>query len=280
MAGEVDWWQQVPADLVPLLQKAGGITVTAPDTVGSVGVFGLNHQQAPFNNPKLRQAMLYAVDQKDYMSAAAGDQKYWRTCYSYYPCNTPNASEAGAEALMAPRDLAKAKALVKESGYKGERIVLLDATDYSAVHAEAAVTADLLQQLGLKVEVQAMDWGSVLTRRAKHGSVEEGGWSIYHTSLSGADAIDPAVSLGLRGNGDKAWFGWPEDPQMEALRDRWIDSEDPVEQKRIAVDLQVQAFKTVPFIPLGRFDIPTAYRKTLDGIILAPLLVMWNVEKR
>jgi peptide/nickel transport system substrate-binding protein len=279
-AGEVDWWWQVPPDLVPLLEKRGGVTVAATDPIGFTGVFRFNHLHPPFDNVKIRQAVLTALDQTDYMTAVAGDKRFWRTCYSFYTCGTPMASEAGADALKGKRDLEKAKALVKAAGYNGERVVVMDASDYPAVHAEALVTADLLQRLGFNVDLQTSDWGTVLTRRAKRSGVEDGGWSVFHTSFTGPDALDPSVNQGLRANGDKAWFGWPTDPELETLHDRWLDTEDLAAQKEIATALQAEAFRAVPYIPIGQFAIPTAYRNNLSGLITSPVLEMWNVEKK
>jgi len=280
MAGEVDWWQQVPTDLIPLLKRNKAIRVAASDPLGYQGILRFNHLQPPFNNPKLRRAVLAALDQKEYLQAVAGDPAYWRTCYSFYTCGTPMATEAGADALKAPRDLERAKALVKESGYQGEKIVVLDATDYAAVHAEALVTADLLKRIGLNVELATSDWGTVLTRRAKRGPVEEGGWSIFHTSFQGPDALDPVVNNGLRADGTRAWFGWPSDPKLEELRNRWLASEDFAEKQKLAAEAQVEGFASVPYIPLGQFAIPTAWRDDLDGIILSPVIEIWNVEKK
>ena len=58
------------------------------------------HRMPPFNNPKMREAVLNLVDQKDYMEAVAGDQKYWKTCAALFICGTPFETEAGADALL------------------------------------------------------------------------------------------------------------------------------------------------------------------------------------
>lgn len=279
-SGEVDWWQQVPTDLVPLLRKNDKIHVAASDPLGYQALLRFNQLQPPFNNIKLRRAVLSVIDQKEYMQAVAGDPEYWRTCYSFYACKTPLATEAGAEALMGKRDIEQAKELVKASGYKGERVVILDATDYAAVHAEALVTLDLLKRIGINAELSTSDWGTLLTRRSKRGPVEEGGWSIFHTSFQGPDATTPANNDGLRTNGDKAWFGWPTDAAIEALRNQWVLSEDPGEQQEIAADIQREGFQSVPYIPLGQFAIPTAWRDTLTGVLASPVVELWNVEKR
>jgi len=280
-AGEVDWWQQLPPDLVPLLKKNKDITVANIDPIGSIGIMRFNQLQPPFNNEKLRQAALYVVDQTDVMTALAGeDKKNWRTCYSVFPCGTPMANDAGNAALAGKRDPAKAKELVKESGYKGERIVMMTATDQPIVNSQAQVIADELRQIGLNIDLQAMDWGTLITRRAIKEPVEKNGWSIFFTWFVGPDMVNPALNFPLRANGVKAWFGWPTDDKLEALRAQWLDAPDLAAQKKIAAEAQTEAFISVPFIPTGQFVIPTAYRSDLKGVVPAPIVFMWNVEKK
>lgn len=279
MAGEVDWWQQAPADLAPVLQKNKDITVTTVDPLGSMGIFRFNHLQPPFNDPRMRQAVLQVADQKDYMAAVAADAKNWRTCYSFFPCGTPMSNDAGSEAMGGKRDFDKARQLVKEAGYKGEKIVVMAATDQPIVYAQGLVTADLLKRIGLNVDLQAMDWGTLITRRASKEPVDKGGWNIFFTWTIAPDLLDPAVLSALRGNGDKAWFGWPTDTKIEALRGQWLDA-DFAGQKKLAAEVQEEAFKSVPYIPTGQFVIPTAFRKNIDGVIISPVMFMWNVEKK
>ena len=278
ITGEVDWWQQVPIDAVPLLQKTPGVTVRELEPLRYMGNMAINHLQPPFNNIKLRQALLRAVDQAQYMAAIGGDTSYAAPCYSVYGCNVPMTSEAGSDVLKPPRDLDAARRLVADSGYKGETAVVLDATDYGAAHTLALVTADLLRRLGIVVDLQAMDWGTVLTRRTKKDPVEQGGWSLFFGSMAGVDAMDPMNNFQLRGSGDKAWFGWPTDPELEELRTAWIFAEDDAARRRLADQIQEAAFRNVPYIPLGQFAIPTAYRN-ISGVVPAPAVVMWNVAK-
>jgi peptide/nickel transport system substrate-binding protein len=278
-AGEVDWWQQLPPDLVPLLQRNKDISVANVDPLGSVGVMRFNQLQPPFNNEKLRQAMLYIVNQQDVMTALAGDPDNWKTCYSVYTCGTPMASEAGAAPLKGKRDLAKAKELVKESGYNGERIVLLSATDQPIVNAQANVVAAEMREIGLNVDLQAMDWGTLITRRASRQPVDKNGWSVFFTWFVGPDMLNPALSFPLRANGEKAWFGWPTDDKLEALHAQWMEAPDLAAQQKIAQQLQEEAFASVPFVPTGQFVIPTAFRKNLKGVAIAPVVFLWNVEK-
>jgi peptide/nickel transport system substrate-binding protein len=280
-AGEADWYEQPPADLVPVFAANKDVVVTTVDPLGNHGILRFNHVLPPFDNVKLREAVLNLVDQKDYMRAAAGDPKYWKTCAALFVCGAPLESNAGADALLKGPDLAKAKRLIEEAGYKGERIVLMSATDQPIVHGQALVTLEALRKAGLNVDFQANDWGTLITRRASKEPLDKGGWSIFHTWAAAPDLFSPAVNIPLRANGDKAWFGWPTDDKIESLIDAWFKATDLAAQKKLAADIQVEAYTNdVPYIPTGQFVIPTAYRKNLDGIIIAPVVFLWNVEKK
>jgi peptide/nickel transport system substrate-binding protein len=279
-AGEADWYEQPPADLLPILAKSKDVVVASVDPLGSHGILRFNFVQPPFNNQKMRQAVLALVDQKDYMRAVAGDEKNWQVCWSLFVCGTPLASDAGTEPMKKGPDLAKAKRLIAESGYKGEKIVIVSATDQSIVQNQALVTADILQKAGLNVELQANDWGTLITRRTSKEPVEKGGYSIFHTWVVAPDLLSPAVDNQLRTNGDGAWFGWPRDENIEKLRDAWFNAQDLAGQQKLAADIQKAAYEFVPYIPTGQFLGPTAYRKNLEGIIVAPVVFLWNVEKK
>src|SRR3990167_171765 len=163
-----------------------------------------NHLQPPFNNQKMRQALLYVVNQQDYAIGIAGYAKNGKPCASYFTCGTPLASDAGSAVLSGKRDLDKAKALVKEAGYKGEKIVVLDATDQPIVHPQALITTEMLRKLGLNVELQAGGGGTRSTRRRSREPVDKGGWSIFPTWWVGPDLATPALNSALRGAGEKA----------------------------------------------------------------------------
>jgi peptide/nickel transport system substrate-binding protein len=187
-AGEADWWEQLPPDLIPVLARNKDVKVENIDPLGSMGMIRFNFLYPPFNNPKMRQALLYAVDQNDYVLGIAGDPKNGHTCYSYFTCGTPLSSEVGAEPMRGKRDFEKAKQLIKEAGYKGEKIVIISATDQPIVHSQSLLTSEMLRKLGLNVDLQAGDWGTLITRRTSKEPVEKGGWSIFHTWLVGHDA--------------------------------------------------------------------------------------------
>src|SRR6201987_2089237 len=143
--GEVDWWELAPPDLVPLLAANSDIRVGKTDPLGSTTMLRFNHLHPPFNNVKMRQAVLAVIDQAEFMSALAGDPTNWNLCPSFFTCGTPMASNVGSEALTGKRDFDKAKSLIADAGYKGEKIVVLDAVDTPTAHALGLVVFELLK---------------------------------------------------------------------------------------------------------------------------------------
>src|SRR5207237_8554051 len=130
-----------------------------------------------------------------------------------------------------------------------EKIIIISATDHTIVHSQSLLTLDLLRKLGLNVELQAGDWGTLITRRTSKEPVEKGGWSIFHTWLVGPDLTSPAVNFAIRGTGQKGWFGWPEDARTEELREAWFASTDAAGSKKAADAVQARAFEFVPYVP-------------------------------
>ena len=280
LRGEADWWENPPPDYYPTLEADRRTRLVQNSPLGQGAIIRFNQLLPPFDNPKMRQAVLAAVDQREYMAALAGETKYWRTCFSFFSCDGAMATEAGAGPLKQPRDLDKARRLIKEAGYNGERIVLMTPSDFPTINALSLVTDDLLRRLGLNVDLQASDWGTLVARRASKEPVGKGGWNIFHTTFPGVDLLDPAVNVPLRANGAGAWFGWPSDPVLEKLRDAWLDTADPAEQKRLAGEIQARAFDMIPYIPAGEYSYRTAFHDNLDGVNVGPALFMWNVSKK
>jgi len=278
--GEVDWVESPLFDLMPSLKRSPQVTTKVSNTLGWLGGLRFNQLQPPFDNPKLRRALLPAIDQSDYLAATVGDlTEYGDVPVGFFPSHSTMANAAGLEALSGKRDLAKAKGLIAESGYGGEPIILLSASDYPAVHAQALVTQALFQQLGLNVQLAESDWGTFVGRMVKKDSVSQGGWSCAAIPFAGFTADNPGTSYILRGNGTGAWFGWPTEPRLEELRQQWLDAPDPAAQKAIAVDVQKEAFESLPYIPITQWYSPTAYRKDVTGVLDAPVTLFWNVRR-
>jgi peptide/nickel transport system substrate-binding protein len=278
-AGEVDWWEQPPADYFSKLSADQNIRLVNTNKLGQMTMLRFNHLYPPFDNVKMRQAILAVADQKEFMSAISGDPENWSVCASFFTCGGPMANDAGSEALTGPRDFGKAKKLIAEAGYKGEKIVLLQATDTLSSNAPSLLAADLFQKLGLNVDIVTMDFGALVTRRASKEPPDKGGWNVFATGWVGVDVIDPATNQALRASGGDAWFGWPTDAKLEELRAQWLVAPTIEGRQAIATDIQRRAFEFVPYVPLGKYTTNTALRRNITGLISAPPILMWNIEK-
>ncbi|MFN3447778.1 MAG: ABC transporter substrate-binding protein [Roseococcus sp.] len=278
-SGEIDWWEIATTDLAPVLRRNRNVNVVVPDPLGSISVMRPNHLHAPMNNPRFRQALLRAVNQADYMTAVAGtDPQMWRTGVGAFTPGTPLATNAGLEVFT--NNMEEARRLIRESGYNGERIVLLATTDIASLAALSQVAGDMFRRLGVNIDFQAMDWGTVVQRRARQEPIEQGGWSVFCTNWGGLDHFNPAGHLMLRGQGREGFIGWPTSPRLEALREAWFEAPDLAAQQRIAADLQRQMLEDVPYIPLGQFFQPLAHRRSITGVMQpGGIPVFWNVRR-
>ena len=280
IGGEIDFIESPPHDLLPVLESAPGVKTMIINKLGLQGMLRFNHLHPPFTNPKIRQAVAYAVMQDDYMKTWISEAKYRRTCLAMFVCNTPLASEAGADGLMRG-NLEKARALLKEGGYDGTTVVLMHPTDVNSIASYPVVTAQALRKIGMKVDVQAMDWQTLVSRRGKQEPPAQGGWNMFHTNWVAHDVMNPVVNAGVNTKGAKGgWFGWPADPQIEDLRDQFAREGDPAKQKKLAADIQRRAYEVGAYLPLGEYIQPTAYRDRLSGILEGPAPFFWNIEKK
>ena len=277
--GEVDWIEWPLVDLLPMLEKAPGVTVK-PLNWPHFAVLSLNHLHPPFDNPKFRRALLPAIDQRAVIEAIVGDRmELARLPSGFFTEDTPMANKAGLEALTGPRDLGLARQLIAESGYKGEPILFMSPTDSPPFAQSAHVVRGLMQELGLNVDFREMDFGSLATRRVNQAAPEAGGWNCTTQLWSAVNSTNPGNSLALRANGKGAAFGWPTDPGLETLRQQWFDAPDRPAQTALAEHLQRRGFEVVPGIPLGQAVMPTAFRDTLTGVVRTPYPAFWGVRK-
>jgi peptide/nickel transport system substrate-binding protein len=278
---EQDWWENATHDLLPMLKKQSAIKIDVLDATGQNQMMRPNHLQPPFNNPAIRRALLWGFDQAEFMQAIVGnDPSMYHTPLGSFALGTPMASSAGLEPMAGPRDMAKVKEMVKAAGYAGEKLVLIVPTDYVTLKALGDVAADTMGRMGLNVDYIATDWGTMLQRRNKKDPVEQGGWSAFVTGWAGTDHLNPAGHIALRGNGDapSAWPGWCVSPQLEALRNAWFDAPDLAAQRAVCAEMQRQAMTDVPYVPLGQYIQPTAYRGGLTGV-LHGFATFWNVRR-
>ena len=223
---------------------------------------------------------MHAIDQTDYMAAAIGsDPANWKTCWAVMACGMPTASEAASEPYRKP-DIAKAKQLLIESGYKAEKIVVLIPMDQQVIRDLAQVTVQKLRDIGANVEPVGIDWGLVLQRGNKKDAPEAGGWHLFHTWVAGP-ILGSAISnfqIGSPCTLD-GYRGWTCDQKMEDLLTAWAKEPELAKRKVLGEEIQKQAMTTIQYVPLGQFFQPMAMRTNITGFqeVMAP--VFWNVDK-
>jgi peptide/nickel transport system substrate-binding protein len=276
--GEIDFWENPNIDFLPLLEKAKGVKLLKTGKYGTnAGFIRLNHLHPPFNNVKARQAMYHLINQEDFLRAIVGDPKYYRVCHGLLTCGGPYENDGGT-AFMKEYNPKKALQLLKEAGYKGEPITVLATTDHNTITPATQVLIQAMREAGINVDAQSMDWGSVVSRRAKKEPPAQGGWNIFHTWTTAFDIVNPAVNAFINSSGDKAWFGWPTSEAMEKLRTDWAREPDQAKQKKMAEQIQLLAYDEVPHVSWGQFIAPSAFRKNVKGVLEFGATILWNIQ--
>ena len=279
-AGEVDWVEMPLPDLLPMLRKAAGVSVGQLDPFGIYPGLRPNFLNAPTSEKAIRQVMLKAIDQKEVMTALMGDDtEAYRAPVGLFIPGSECANDAGMEAITKRHTTEELKAMLTAAGYKGERVALMHPTDQVFYDPMTQVVAAQLKKIGMNIDDQATDWGTIVQRRNSKEPLDKGGWSLFVTGFPAVDQGNPILAINLRGNGDKGWVGWPTDPKLESLRDAWIDSTDEAEKKKLSEQIQTEAFDFVSVIPLGQYMQSTAWRSDLKGLLKGPGPVFWNISR-
>jgi peptide/nickel transport system substrate-binding protein len=278
-SGEVDWWVFPPSDLVPLMKADPGVAVAPLDDLGEIGFIRFNSLTPPFNNPELRRIVAAAVDQTEYMQVEYG-QDGWKTCYAIFPCGLPGVEEVGKPLMGGKKDYDKLKAAAIAAGYKGEKVVILQPVNRPFYSATSEITAATLRKIGMNVDLQPMDYATLLQRRASKAPVEQGGWSIFPTGANGPTINDPAVTYVGRGNGLEGYVGWYSNPEVEKAVDEWLAASGEAESARLITKIQQLYFDSGPgSVPVGQGFPYTAYRRSIKGVIPAMNTLMWNIQR-
>ena len=279
--GEVDYLQRPHMDQWPLLRKNANIAMYRSD-VSQMQIHP-NHLNPPFDNVKARQALMAMVNQEEYLRAIAGDPENFRVCYSMTGCGGWLETDAGAD-LLKKQDFEKAKQLLAEAGYKGEKIVVMAPSDFPPINAASLTTAAMLRKIGVNVDLQVVDWGTLVSRRGvkEPPSKNPGGYHIFHT-FSGAAAVkDPWGHANISTACDKGWFGWACSARAsKALEDLGQLAPGTDAFKKGLTEYHSALMENVTYVPLGEFFQMSAYRKDrLSGIPETPHTVFWNLVKK
>jgi ABC-type transport system substrate-binding protein len=279
LQGEIDWFEIPTPDQQQLLKRDENISVSRLDDKPLSAVMRLNFLHPPFNDVRIRRALIPAVAQIDFMNAVAGtDAANYRADAGVFTPGTAMASDAGMDVLTGPRDVAMSKRMLQDTGWRSQRMRLIGPGDFPAIEVKTEVAADLFGRLDFDMDYAVSDWGTVIQRRNSRAPVEQGGWSALVTTLASADASDPAAHPLVRGNGLAGTWGWPTIPRLEQLRDAWFDSPTLAAQQAISADIQRTVLDEVAYIPLGAYYTRTATRRDLTGRVPG-FAIFWNIRR-
>lgn len=275
---EIDFIEQVPHDLLPLLENNTDIDIAVLPTQGGQTEMRFNFLHPPFDNKLLRQAAMLAVAQEDVLQAQIGHADYHQTCAAVFGCSSIYASDSKADSVV-NADLDKARALLEEANYDGTPVVILQPTDLHIVGSVLPVIAQGLRDAGFNVDLQTMDWQTVVTRRASRDAPADGGWNIFSTFTVVPDIRDPLSFMGVAANGDGAWFGWPDIPAIEERRAQFARTADEEELQKLAEEIHDLVVDEGVLIPLGEFAVVRATSNKLSNMLDTPVPVFWNMQK-
>lgn len=278
--GEVDIIEALAFDHYANAVKLKGVKVIKPK-VGLQYMCRFNHLWPPFDKVEVRRAALAAFSQGPFLKAQVGVKALYKPCASMFTCGTPYANNAGSE-IQSKSNMRKAQAMLKKSGYDGTPVVIMKPTDLHSIGKLPDVAAQLMRQAGFKVDLQAMDWQTLVSRRAKKDAPKDGGWNMFCTAWVAPDIWSPISNAALPARGKATpWFGWPEDAKMEQLRNAFMRETDLNKRKKIAADVQQRAFEIATHAPLGEWVQPQAIRTNVHGFLTSGLSnVYWNISKK
>lgn len=276
-SGEVDYLQAIPFDLLPLVAP-DSVTTQRLDKLGYQISYRFNHLQPPFDNKLVRQAALWAIGQEEVMQAQFGAPENYTICGAVFGCGLPFESDVNAEMVVKPAP-EKAKALLAQAGYDGKPISIMHVSDIASMSSLAPVMAQQLRAAGFNVELQAMDFMTMLSRRANQGPVADGGWNIFITSWHNTEIQDPLRSYMIAADGNGGYVGWADVPEIGKLTREFLTAVKPEDRKAIATKIQGLVNEEGVYAPLGVFARVSGYRNNVKGVLEAPTNVFWNVSK-
>jgi peptide/nickel transport system substrate-binding protein len=280
--GEVDFIDQVQFDQAEVLAKQSGITVAMLTKIYNPFFIRPNALYPPFNNVKARQALALAVNRQEYMQVAFVRPEWGQPCLSFFVCGSPNGTTAGSEPYAHP-DLTRARELLKESGYKGEPVVLLSSHETLFVGMATDYAAQNLREIGLNIDQVESDWGTFMARRNSKKTPDGGGWNLFLTSVSGSGVYSPlSNSIADTTCGGNNFAGWACDETAAALRDAYIHEPDEDKRRALLDQLDRRLWEVMPTVILGQRAQLYAWRNNLSGFVHSPSLVpvFWGVEKK
>lgn len=270
--GEVDYMQYLPFDLIPRLERARGVRLLGLGGLHQFqGNFRLNHAHPPFDDPAVRRVLWKLIDQDSVLTAIGVPAQFRApTCSSFWMCDTPFSTDAGAAG--ARLDLDASREELRRTNYRGEPVVFLEVSG-SISQTAAHILAENMKRVGFTVDEQVMDWGTVLARRARKES-----WSLFAVYSNGVDMYTPLNHFYVAST-CADYPGWSCDVRIPPLLTRFAQAPDAAARASVAREIQVIAYELTPSLMWGQFTIPAGYRTTLKDLVQSSFPIFWAVDR-
>lgn len=266
LAGQYHFADQLPVESAGRFRGNAAVTPILTMPFGFM-YFVTNTAEGPFTNQKLRQAWQASLNCEEIMMVGFGDPEFFQVVPEHFPEGNPFHSKAGAE-VYNKGDLEAAKKLLAEAGYDGTPIRILNSKAYEFHHRMALVMAENMKAVGFNVELDVVDWATLIQRRA-----EKGLWDIYITHSS----FLPEPMLSPPQLGDQA-PGWWDSPAMKEALAAFNSENDPVKRGQLWGDVQKVVYDEVPYFRPGNFAALTAASSKIKGYDPMPYPAFWNTS--
>ena len=263
-SGDYDIADQVNTDAYAQLKSDPRVQ---PGIVpGTFLTFFFNKKQGVMANEKLRQAVGVAMDMQPIMQATFGNPDLFTIDASIYPKGTPWYTTAGGNSYNV-HNTDQAKQLAKEAGYSGQTIRWLSTQEYDYMFKSTVVASTQLKEAGFNVDLQVVEWATLLDRRSKADM-----WDMFVTSHSFVP--DPSLITVF----SSAYPGWWDTPTKNALFAQFNAESDPRKRIQLWAKLQALMYEEVPIVRPGGFSTLLLTRRGLPGFHPSAWIVPWGVQ--
>lgn len=278
--GEVDYLEYAPTDFIARIQRNRNLVLASARGPAEItAAISMNHLQPPFNNALMRRAVQMVMDRPEIIAAEGVPESFTRTdCVTIYGCGTFYASDDGSE-IIRDTSLERARALLQQAGYKGERIVYMQPADSALINPIGLVMLDRLRRAGFNLDIQTSDWSSHAQRWIRNAPIDQGGWNLLPIIFTGFDVANPLSNFGVGFNCTNIQPWSYCNPDLTKALERFEAEQDPAKRRRIAGEMQRISFDQA-LLPIGgQFASPAVWRAELKGVIDFGFPIMWNMER-
>jgi peptide/nickel transport system substrate-binding protein len=226
----------------------------------------LNHKQGLMSDKRIRQAFQATLDMEPIMAAGFGNKAFYRLDPGLsFPEQPQWHSRAGAD-LYNQKNPTKAKKLLQQAGYTGQPVRWITTKEYQWMYKNALVAKQQLEGAGFIIDLQVVDWATLVQRRNKPEA-----WDVFSTGITFNP--EPAFSTAASCNWPGWWCHEDKEQWMEAL----ARETDPRKRRAMWEKVQQIFYEDVGRVKYGDYFGLTAVRKEVHGYRPVNEMNLWNV---